>query len=110
MAHDALEAHARDELGISSVTRARPLQAALASALSFSLGALLPLLVALWAPVTWTRPALVASALISLASRRHRRENRRGAILPGVARILIWSALAMAVSSGVGLLFGVTAG
>lgn len=51
MAHDALEAHARDELGISAATRARPLQAALASALSFSLGALLPLLVALWVPV-----------------------------------------------------------
>lgn len=67
MAHDALEAHARDELGISAATRARPLQAALASALSFSLGALLPLLVALWVPVAWTRPALVASALISSA-------------------------------------------
>ncbi|MGK9008479.1 VIT1/CCC1 transporter family protein [Serratia marcescens] len=111
MAHDALEAHARDELGISSVTRARPLQAALASALSFSLGALLPLLVALWAPVTWTRPALVASALISLGALGGIAAKTGGApILPGVARILIWSALAMAVSSGVGLLFGVTAG
>lgn len=111
MAHDALEAHARDELGISSVTRARPLQAALASALSFSLGALLPLLVALWAPVTWTRPALVASALISLGVLGGIAAKTGGApILPGVARILIWSALAMAVSSGVGLLFGVTAG
>lgn len=97
MAHDALEAHARDELGISSATRARPLQAALASALSFSLGALLPL--------------LVASALISLGVLGGIAAKTGGApILPGVARILIWSALAMAVSSGVGLLFGVTAG
>ncbi|WP_176063128.1 VIT1/CCC1 transporter family protein [Serratia marcescens] len=108
MAHDALEAHARDELGISSATRARPLQAALASALSFSLGALL---VALWAPVAWTRPALVGSALISLGVLGGIAAKTGGApILPGVARILIWSALAMAVSSGVGLLFGVTAG
>lgn len=100
MAHDALEAHARDELGISSATRARPLQAALASALSFSLGALLPLLV-----------ALVGSALISLGVLGGIAAKTGGApILPGVARILIWSALAMAVSSGVGLLFGVTAG
>jgi VIT1/CCC1 family predicted Fe2+/Mn2+ transporter len=111
MAHDALEAHARDELGISSATRARPLQAALASALSFSLGALLPLLVAMWVPVAWTRPALVASALISLGVLGGIAAKTGGApILPGVARILIWSALAMAVSSGVGLLFGVTAG
>ncbi|MER5128844.1 VIT1/CCC1 transporter family protein [Serratia marcescens] len=108
MAHDALEAHARDELGISSVTRARPLQAALASALSFSLGALL---VALWAPLDWTRAALVASALISLGVLGGIAAKTGGApILPGVARILIWSSLAMAVSSGVGMLFGVTAG
>lgn len=104
MAHDALEAHARDELGISAATRARPLQAALASALSFSLGALLP-------PVAWTRPALVASALISLGILGGIAAKTGGApILPGVARILIWSALAMAVSSGVGMLFGVAAG
>lgn len=77
----------------------------------FSLGALLPLLVALWAPVAWTRPALVASALISLGVLGGIAAKTGGApILPGVARILIWSALAMAVSSGVGLLFGVTAG
>ncbi|HAV2275021.1 TPA: VIT family protein [Serratia marcescens] len=81
MAHDALEAHARDELGISSATRARPLQTALASAL-ISLGVLGGI-----AAKTGGAP-----------------------ILPGVARILIWSALAMAVSSGVGMLFGVTAG
>ena len=74
-------------------------------------GALLPLLVALWVPVAWTRPALVASALISLGVLGGIAAKTGGApILPGVARILIWSALAMAVSSGVGMLFGVTAG
>ena len=78
---------------------------------SVSLGALLPLLVALWVPVAWTRPALVASALISLGILGGIAAKTGGApILPGVARILIWSALAMAVSSGVGMLFGVAAG
>lgn len=84
MAHDALEAHARDELGISAATRARPLQAALASALSFSLGALLPLLVALWVPVALdTSGAGGIGADFPRHSRRHRCENRRCADLAG---------------------------
>ncbi|MEE4411404.1 MULTISPECIES: VIT1/CCC1 transporter family protein [unclassified Serratia (in: enterobacteria)] len=107
MTHDALGAHARDELGISSITTARPLQAALASALSFSVGALLPLLVAVLAPVAWTIPAIVVSALVSLGVLGGIAARAGGApIRPGVVRILFWSALAMAVSSGVGLLFG----
>ncbi|MGQ8704992.1 VIT1/CCC1 transporter family protein [Serratia sp. TSA_198.1] len=107
MAHDALGAHARDELGISSITTARPLQAALASALSFSVGALLPLLVAVLAPVAWTIPAIVVSALVSLGILGGVAARAGGApIRPGIVRILFWSALAMAVSSGVGLLFG----
>jgi len=107
MAHDALGAHARDELGISSITTARPLQAALASALSFSVGALLPLLVAVLAPVAWTIPAIVVSALVSLGILGGVAARADGApIRPGIVRILFWSALAMAVSSGVGLLFG----
>ncbi|AGO55339.1 hypothetical protein SOD_c23650 [Serratia plymuthica 4Rx13] len=107
MAHDALGAHARDELGISSITTARPLQAALASALSFSVGALLPLLVAVLAPVSWTIAAIVVSALVSLGILGGIAARAGGApIRPGVVRILFWSALAMAVSSGVGLLFG----
>ncbi|KYQ95984.1 hypothetical protein AWY96_21800 [Serratia plymuthica] len=107
MAHDALGAHARDELGISSITTARPLQAALASALSFSVGALLPLLVAVLAPVAWTIPAIVVSALVSLGILGGVAAKAGGApIRPGIVRILFWSALAMAVSSGVGLLFG----
>ncbi|MGN7972391.1 VIT1/CCC1 transporter family protein [Serratia sp. 22264] len=107
MAHDALGAHARDELGISSITTSRPLQAALASALSFSVGALLPLLVAVLAPVAWTIAAIVVSALVSLGILGGIAARAGGApIRPGVVRILFWSALAMAVSSGVGLLFG----
>ncbi|MDT3250331.1 VIT family protein [Serratia sp. root2] len=107
MTHDALGAHARDELGISAITTARPLQAALASALSFSVGALLPLLVAVLAPVTWTIPAIVVSALVSLGVLGGIAARAGGApIRPGIVRILFWSALAMAVSSGVGLLFG----
>ena len=107
MAHDALGAHARDELGISAITTARPLQAALASALSFSVGALLPLLVAVLAPVAWTIAAIVVSALVSLGILGGIAARAGGApIRPGIVRILFWSALAMAVSSGVGLLFG----
>lgn len=107
MAHDALGAHARDELGISAITTARPLQAALASALSFSVGALLPLLVAVLAPVAWTIAAIVVSALVSLGILGGVAARAGGApSRPGIVRILFWSALAMAVSSGVGLLFG----
>lgn len=107
MTHDALGAHARDELGISAITTARPLQAALTSALSFSVGALLPLLVAVLAPVAWTIPAIVVSALVCLGVLGGIAARAGGApIRPGVVRILFWSALAMAVSSGVGLLFG----
>lgn len=111
MTHDALGAHARDELGISAITTARPLQAALASALSFSVGALLPLLVAVLAPVAWTIPVIVVSALVSLGVLGGIAARAGGApIRPGVVRILFWSALAMAVSSGVGLLFGAAVG
>ncbi|MNG72916.1 VIT family protein [compost metagenome] len=111
MAHDALGAHARDELGISAITTARPLQAALASALSFSVGALLPLLVAVLAPLAWTIPAIVVSALVSLGILGGVAARAGGApIRPGIVRILFWSALAMAVSSGVGLLFGTALG
>jgi VIT1/CCC1 family predicted Fe2+/Mn2+ transporter len=75
--------------------------------LSFSVGALLPLLVAVLAPVTWTIPAIVVSALVSLGVLGGIAARAGGApIRPGIVRILFWSALAMAVSSGVGLLFG----
>ncbi|XUW92774.1 VIT family protein [Burkholderia sp. M6-3] len=107
MAHDALGAHARDELGISEATAARPLQAALASAGSFAAGAALPVVVAAVAPDSVLLPAIVVSALVSLAFLGGLAAKAGGAkILPGVIRVVFWSALAMGVSSGVGALFG----
>jgi VIT1/CCC1 family predicted Fe2+/Mn2+ transporter len=110
MAHDALGAHARDELGISEVTSARPLQAALASAASFSVGAALPVLVAAFAPESVLLPTIVISALVSLAALGGLAAKAGGAkVGPGVIRVVFWSALAMGVSSGVGALFGAAA-
>ncbi|WP_265554513.1 VIT1/CCC1 transporter family protein [Serratia grimesii] len=111
MSHDALAAHAREELGISEITTARPLQAALASAASFSAGAILPLLVAVIVTGPWAIPAIALSALLSLAILGGVAAKAGGApILPGMVRITFWSALAMAMSSGVGALFGSIAG
>ncbi len=111
MSHDALAAHAREELGISEITTARPLQAALTSAASFSTGAILPLLVAAIVPAQWAITAIALSALISLAILGGIAANAGGApIGPGIIRITFWSALAMGVSSGVGALFGSMAG
>ncbi|MGO2435302.1 VIT family protein [Serratia sp. BW106] len=107
MSHDALAAHAREELGISEITTARPLQAALASAMSFSVGAILPLLVAAMVTILWAIPAIALSALVSLAILGGIAAKAGGApIGPGIIRITFWSALAMGVSSGVGALFG----
>jgi len=107
MAHDALGAHARDELGISKVTSARPLQAALASACSFAVGATLPVIVAALAPESVLIPAIALSALASLAFLGGLAAKAGGAkVTPGVIRVVFWSALAMGVSSGVGTLFG----
>lgn len=111
MSHDALAAHAREELGISEITTARPLQAALTSAASFSTGAILPLLVAAIVPAQWAIPAIALSALISLAILGGIAAKAGGApIGRGIIRITFWSALAMGVSSGVGALFGSMAG
>lgn len=111
MRHDALAVHAREELGISEITTARPLQAALASAASFSTGAILPLLVAMIVTGAWAIPAIALSALISLAILGGVAAKAGGApIRPGMVRITFWSALAMAMSSGVGALFGSMAG
>jgi VIT1/CCC1 family predicted Fe2+/Mn2+ transporter len=110
MAHDALGAHARDELGISEVTAARPLQAAMASAGSFAVGAALPAIVAAVAPDSVLLPAIVVSALVSLAFLGGLAAKAGGAkVWPGVIRVVFWSALAMGVSSGVGALFGAVA-
>lgn len=107
MARDALDAHARDELGISKTTKPRPLQAALASAGSFITGAALPLAVVALSPNTQVIPSVVTAALISLAFLGGLAAKTGGAkIFPGIMRVTFWSALAMAVTSTVGAMFG----
>ncbi|MDP9108602.1 MAG: VIT family protein [Pseudomonadota bacterium] len=107
MAHDALGAHARDELGISEITTARPLQAAVASACSFAVGAALPLAVVVLAPQAQLIPFVVIAALLALATLGGLAARTGGAkILPGILRVTFWSALAMGVSSSVGIWFG----
>ncbi|WP_281663765.1 VIT1/CCC1 transporter family protein [Paraburkholderia fungorum] len=107
MAHDALGAHARDELGISETTRANPLQAALASASSFSVGAALPLIVTALAPQRWVTPSIAVTALLSLAILGGLAARVGGAkTAPGVLRVTFWSALSMGMASAVGALFG----
>ena len=110
MAHDALGAHARDELGISTTQNAKPVQAAVASAASFSVGAGLPLLVAwLVSPdrlITWVVVASLAfSALLGVVSAR----VGGAPMLTAAWRVTFWAGLAMAITFGVGSLFGVVA-
>lgn len=110
MEHDALEAHARDELGLSKALIARPLQAALASALSFSAGALLPLLVVVVTPHARLIPVIVVASLVFLALLGGIAARAGGArVGRGVVRVTFWSALSMALASLVGAVFG-TAG
>lgn len=110
MAHDALGAHARDELGISEMLQARPVQAAFASALSFSVGAVLPLVTALIAPqpvMTWVVAILSLAFLAILGGIAARVGGAR--ISTGAVRVTFWGALAMALTAAVGSLFGVNA-
>ena len=109
MARDALGAHARDELGISDLQRARPMQAAFASATTFAVGAALPLLVVLLAPAAVLTVLVGAASLVSLAS-LGALAARAGGASPwiGAWRVTIWSALAMALTYAVGALFGTT--
>jgi VIT1/CCC1 family predicted Fe2+/Mn2+ transporter len=110
MAHDALGAHARDELGISEITTARPIQAAITSALTFSAGAALPLVVAAFAPMADLALWVAGSALLGLALLGALGARAGGApIGRSVARVVFWGALAMAITAGVGRLFGVAA-
>ena len=109
-AHDALGAHARDELGISDTLSARPVQAALASAGTFSVGAVLPLLIVLLAPVSILMWAVSGSSLLFLACLGVLAARIGGAsIMISAARVTFWGALAMALTAGVGVLFGVAA-
>ena len=107
MAKDALTAHARDELGISEITAARPVQAALTSAVMFSVGAAVPLLMVLVSPVGALVSAVSVASLASLAVLGAIGATAGGAnIVPATARVTFWGALAMAVTAGVGKLFG----
>jgi len=107
MAHDALGAHALDELGIDAVRRARPIQAALASAGSFAAGGILPLMVALTVPVAKLIPGISAASLFSLALLGAVAARVGGApIALGALRVTVWGALAMALTAGIGSLFG----
>lgn len=108
-AHDALAAHARDELGIFRATRARPIQAALASAVAFSLGAAAPVLIVLLLPAAILVPAISASTLVLLAILGAVAARLGGAPwLKGSLRVAFWGAAAMIVTGMVGRLFGTT--
>ena len=110
MAHDALGAHARDELGITETMTARPLQAALASAASFAIGAALPLVVTAFAPEASLIPFVSITSLVFLALLGALAARAGGAkVTTGALRVTFWGALAMGVTAGVGTLFGTMA-
>ena len=107
MKHDALGAHARDELGITEVMSARPIQAALASAASFAVGAALPLLVTVFTPEATLIPLVAVTSLLFLALLGAVAAKAGGAgVMAGAIRVTFWGALAMALTAGVGALFG----
>jgi VIT1/CCC1 family predicted Fe2+/Mn2+ transporter len=107
MAHDALTAHARDELGISEITTARPVQAALASAGTFAVGAAAPLLTVLVVPITMLIPFVIAMSLLLLALLGGFGAQAGGApVVKAAIRVTFWGALAMAITAGVGAIFG----
>jgi VIT1/CCC1 family predicted Fe2+/Mn2+ transporter len=107
MAHDALAAHSKDELGLTDAMSAKPLQAAFASALSFAIGAALPLLVVLLAPHEQLIPFTVVMSLLFLAFLGGLAAKVGGAsVKKGVIRVTFWSALSMAAAAGIGALFG----
>jgi VIT1/CCC1 family predicted Fe2+/Mn2+ transporter len=110
MAHDALGAHARDELGISETLKARPVQAASTSAASFAVGAAMPLLIAAVASTAALIPLVAATSLVFLAILGGLAARVGGAdVAAGALRVTFWGALAMGLTAGVGALFGMTA-
>jgi VIT1/CCC1 family predicted Fe2+/Mn2+ transporter len=110
MAHDALGAHARDELGISPALRARPVQAALTSALTFAVGAAVPLGIATLTPPSHLVPVVAVGSLICLGVLGGLAAQAGGArTLVGAARVVFWGALAMGITAAAGALFGSTA-
>ncbi len=107
MCHDALGAHARDELGISETFRARPIQAALASAASFAVGAAMPLIATAMAPATGVIPIVSGTSLLFLALLGGLAARAGGAgVTAGAVRVTFWGAMAMALTAGVGTLVG----
>ena len=107
MAKDALAAHARDELGISEITTARPVQAALTSAATFSVGAAMPLLMVVVSPAGALIPVVSAASLGFLALLGTIGAKAGGAnVLRATARVTFWGALAMALTAGIGKIFG----
>lgn len=110
MAHDALGAHARDDIGITAALAARPLQAAATSSVCFVLGGIVPLLAGMLAPGESLIPVIAAISLVFLAALGAFAARAGGApIFRGAARVLIWGALAMGATSAVGALFGAAA-
>jgi len=110
MAHDALSAHARDELGLSEIHSARPVQAALASAGTFAVGAALPLGLAWVSPTRIMVPTVAVASLVSLALLGGLAARAGGANMAvGSARVFFWGAMAMAATAAVGSLFGAVA-
>jgi vacuolar iron transporter family protein len=107
MAHDAIGTHARDELGISEALRARPVQAAFASAGSFAVGAVMPLIVSALAPAATLIIFVSGTSLIFLGLLGALAARAGGAsVTPSVIRVTFWGALAMGITAGVGVLFG----
>jgi VIT1/CCC1 family predicted Fe2+/Mn2+ transporter len=107
MAKDALAAHARDEIGMSEITTARPVQAALTSAVMFSVGAAMPLLMAVVSPASTLVPLVFTASLGFLALLGAIGARAGGADVPrATARVTFWGALAMAITAGIGKLFG----
>ena len=107
MAHDALTAHARDELGISDMTTARPVQAAFASAGTFAVGAATPLLTVFVTPSVVLIPVVIATSILFLALLGGFGAHAGGApVIKAALRVTFWGALAMALTAGVGAMFG----
>lgn len=110
MAQDALSAHARDELGLTDIHSARPIQAALASAGTFAVGAALPLLMALVSPSGYIIPIVAGGSLVCLALLGGLAARAGGAkIVVGAGRVTVWGAVAMAVTAVIGAIFGTVA-
>lgn len=109
MEHDALAAHARDELGIMDLTMARPVQAAAASALTFAVGALVPLLTVFLSPINWLIPSVILVSILFLSVIGGVGARTGGApVLKASLRVCFWGALAMGLTASVGSMFGVS--